>query len=82
MWMPGKKGRALTKSNMLLGVKMYLFSFLNVRPFSFGGFFTFLVALSHGAPPPPLQFLSLTGYRVGYGLVLSRTINSFSPLEN
>ena len=28
-----------------------IFDFLNVRPFSPGGFFTFLVALALGAPP-------------------------------
>ena len=31
---------------------VYHFDFLNIRPFSPTGFFTFLVAVAHGAPPP------------------------------
>ena len=34
------------------------FYFLNIRPFSPGGFFTFLVALAHGAPRPPPPYFN------------------------
>ena len=49
--MPGEKGRTFIKSKMLLGVQMIFFDILSVRPFSPGGFFTFLVALAHGGSP-------------------------------
>ena len=49
--MPGLKEKNIYK----IRVQMIFFDFLNVHPFSPGGFFTFLVALAHGTPRPPRQ---------------------------
>ena len=45
-----KKDKQLEKFKKLIWTPSNISSFLNVRPFSPGGFFTFLVALAHGAP--------------------------------
>ena len=58
---PGEKGMSTYKiRNISLGLNLF-FGFLIIRPISPGGFFTFLVALAHGAP-----CVNLKGYSAAH----------------